>query len=226
MGPCPVIDLLIGYIESPRPLNCLILFQYSLSFGVSNSLSFDMTNRLGLGSASSPPYPRASVYYEFEAPPPEAFLAPLQLPQAHPQPLPQAVVVEEAPADDLDSTLEFFIEEDPEIASNAIVLVDAQTQVSRPPSRPGSARASPRPVIGLRISGVIEALVTAAAPVYAARSPRASPPPPPPPAYADSAARVVRRPPNALLVQRLRTRSSAGDGPLFEPLISDSRCSL
>ena len=200
--------------------------QYSLTFGAPNSLSFDMSNRSGLGSLSSPPYPRSSVYFEFEAPPPEAFLAPLQLPQAHPQPLPQAVVVEEAPADDLDSTLEFFIEEDPEIASNAIVLVDAQTQVSRPPSRPGSARASPRPVIGLRISGVIEALVTAAAPVYAARSPRTSPPPPPPPAYADSAARVVRRPPNALLVQRPRTRSSAGDGPLFEPLISDSRCSL
>ena len=190
-----------------------------------------MTNRLGLGSASSPPYPRASVYYEFEAPPPEAFLAPLQLPpaplhlpQALPQPLPQAVIVEEAPADDLDSTLEFFIEDEPEVASNAVVLVDACTQVSRPPSRPGSARSSPRPVIGIRISGVIEALVTAAAPVYAARPPRASPPPPPPPAYADSAARVVRRPPNALLIQRPRTRSTAGDGPLLEPLISDTRC--
>ena len=190
-----------------------------------------MSNRSGLGSHSSPPYPRSSLFIEFEAPPPEAFLAPLQLPQAPlqlpqslPQPLPQAVFVEEAPADDLDSTLEFFIEDDPEIASNAVVLVDAQTQVSRPPSRPGSARASPRPVIGLRISGVIEALVTAAAPVYAARPPRASPPPPP--AYADSAARVVRRPPNALLVQRPRTRSSAGDGPLFEPLVSDTRCFL
>ena len=130
--------------------------------------------------------------------------------------------MEEAPADDLDSTLEFYIEEEPEVASNAVVLVDAQTQVSRPPSRPGSARSSPRPVIGIRISGVIEALVTAAAPVYAARPPRASPPPPP--AYADSAARVVRRPPNALLIQRPRTRSSAGDGPLLEPLISDTRC--
>ena len=186
-----------------------------------------MSNRSGLGSLSSPPYPRSSVYFEFEAPPPEAFLAPLQLPHAHPQPLPQAVVVEEAPAEDLDSTVEFFIEtEDPEIASNAVVLMDAQTQVSRPPSRPGSARGSPRPVIGLRISGVVEALITAAAPVYAARSPRASPPPPPPPAYADSAARVVRRPPPALLLQRPRTRSSAGDGPLLEPLISNNRCLL
>ena len=160
----------------------------------------------GLGSHSSPPYPRSSVYFKFEAPPLEAFLAPLQLPPAHPQPLPQAVFVEEAPSEDLDKTVKYFLEaEDPEVASNAVVLVDAQTQVSRPPSRPGSARASPRPVIGVRVSGVIEALITAAAPVFAARSPRASPPPPPPPAYADSAARVVRRPPNALLVQRPRT---------------------
>ena len=202
-------------------LSCSIP-QYSLTFGAPNSLSFDMSSR-GLGSHSSPPYPRSSLYFEFKAPPPEAFLAPLQLPPAHPQPLPQAVIVEEAPAEELDDTVEYYLEaEDPEIASNAIVLVDAQTQVSRPPSCPGSARASPRPVIGVRISGVIEALITAAAPVYAARSPRASPPPPP--AYADSAARVVRRPPPALLIQRPRTRSSAGDGPLLEPLISDTRC--
>ena len=90
------------------------LFQYSLTFGAPNSLSFDMSNQSGLGSLSSPPYPRSSIFFEFEAPPPEAFLAPLQLPQAHPQPLPQAVVVEEAPAEDLDSTVEFYIEtEDP-----------------------------------------------------------------------------------------------------------------
>ena len=183
---------------------------------------FDMSNR-GLASHSSPPYPRSSLYFEFEAPPIEAFLEPLQIPQALPQPPPQAVVVDEAPAEDLDATVEFYLEaEDPEVASNAVILVDAATQVSRPPSRPGSARASPHPVIGLRISGVVEALITAAAPVYAARSPRASPPPPP--AYADSAARVVRRPPNALLVQRPRTRSSASEGPLFEPLVSDTRC--
>ena len=183
-----------------------------------------MSNR-GLASHSSPPYPRSSLYFEFEAPPISAFLDPLQIPQAHPQPPPQAVVVEEAPAEDLDDTVEYFLEaDDPEVASNAIILVDAQTQVSRPPSAHASPRASPRPIIGLRISGVVEAIITAAAPVYATRSPRASPPPPPPPAYADSAARVVRRPPNALLVQRPRTRSSAGDGPLLEPLISDNRC--
>ena len=205
-------------------LSCSIL-QYSLTFGAPNSF-FDMSNR-GLGSHSSPPYPRSSLYFEFEAPPLGATLEPLQIPQAHPQPPPQAVVVEEAPAEDLDETVEYFLEaDDPEVASNAIILVNAQTQVSRPPSARASPRASPRPIIGLRISGVVEALITAAAPVYAARSPRASPPPPPPPAYADSAARVVRRPPNALLFQRPRTRSSAGDGPLFEPLISDTRCFL
>ena len=194
--------------------------QYSLSFGAPNSLSFDMISR-GLGSHSSPPYLRASIL--FEAPTPEELLEPLHLPQAHPQPPPQAVFVEEAAPDDLDETVEFFIEaEDPEVASNAIVLVDAETQVSRPPSRPGSARASPRPFIGVRVSGIVEALITAEVPVFAARSPRASPPPPP--AYADSAARVVRRPPSALLIERPRTRSSTGDGPLFEPLASDTRC--
>ena len=179
---------------------------------------FDMSNR-GLASHSSPPYPRSSLYFEFEAPPISAFLDPLQIPQAHPDPPPQAVVVEQAPAEELDETVEYFLEaDDPEVASNAIILVDAQTQVSRPPS----AHASPRPIIGLRISGVVEAIITGATPVYATRSPRASPPPPP--AYADSAARVVRRPPNALLLQRPRTRSSSGDGPLFEPLVSDTRC--
>ena len=203
-----------------------VLSQYSSTFAASKSLFFDMSNR-GLGSYSSPPHPTSSIYFEFPAPPLEATLEPLQIPQAQPPPPPQVVFVESAPEEDLDATVEYYLEADhPEVASNAVVLVDATTQVSRPPSRPGSARASPHPIIGLRISGVVEAVITAAAPVYATRSPRASPPPPPPPAYADSAARVVRRPPNALLVQRPRTRSSAGDGPLFEPLISDNRCFL
>ena len=181
----------------------------------------------GPGSYSSPPFPHHSLYFEFEAPPPEAFLAPLQLPAGDPQPLPQAVFVEEAAPEDLDATVEYIIEaDDPEVASNAVVLVDAQTQVSRPPSRPGSARSSPRPFLGIRVSGVIEALITAAAPVYSQRSPRASPPPPPPPAYADSAARVRRRPPPSLLIERPRTRSSTGNGPLLEPLVSDNRCFL
>ena len=182
-----------------------------------------MSSRSRLGSHSSPPIPASSIYFEFEAPPPEAFLAPLQPPQPHPQPLPQAVVIEEAPVEDPDATYKYALEaEDPEVASNAVLRVDAATQWSRPSSRPGSAAASPRPIIGLRISGVVEALITAAAPVYATHSPRASLPPPP--LYADSAARVVRRPPQSLLIRRPHTRSSAGDGPLFEPLISNARC--
>ena len=155
-----------------------------------------MSSRPRLGSLSSPPYPLPSFFLEVKGPPPEALLAPL-LP--HPHPLPQAVVVEEAPAEDSDQTFEYVLEaDDPEIASNAVVVVDATTQWSRPSSRPGSAAASPRPVIGLSISGVVEALITAAAPVFAPRPPRASPPPPP--VYADSAPRVIRRPPPALLI--------------------------
>ena len=93
----------------------------------------------GPGTYSSPPFQRQSLYFDFEAPPPETLVASLQLPHAHPQPLPQAVLVDEA-QEDLDSTVEYFIEaDDPEVASNAVVLVDAETQVSRPPSRPGSA---------------------------------------------------------------------------------------
>ena len=82
-----------------------------------------MSSRSRLGSHSSPPYPTSSIYFEFEGPPPEALLAPLQPPQAHPQPLPQTVVIEEAPVDpDPDATYEYVLEaEDPEIASNAVV---------------------------------------------------------------------------------------------------------
>ena len=131
------------------------------------------------------------------------------------------MLVEEATPEDLDRTFQYVLEEgDPEIASNAIVLVDATTQYSRP-----SSFRVPRPPL-LRLpssaSGVVEAIITAAAPVYAPRPPRASPPPPP--VYADSAPRFVRHPPPALLVQRPRTRSSVGNGPLFEPLLSNNRC--
>ena len=77
-------------------------------------------------------------------------------------------MVDQATREDLDDTLEYWIEEgDPEIASNAVICVDACTQYSCPSSRPGSAAVSPRPIIGLRISGAIEAIITGAAPVYA-----------------------------------------------------------
>ena len=187
----------------------------------------DMTSTFRLGSLSAPPRPQPSTSFTItiDGPLPEALIeAPVpQLP-----PLPQAVVVDQAAQEDLDSTVEYWIEEaNPEVASNAIIHIDAATQYSRPSSRPGSAAASPTPIIGLRFSGAIEAIITSTAPVYAPRPPRPSTSAPsPPPLYADSARRVVRRPPPALLVQRPRTRSSSGDGPLFKPLISDTSCFL
>ena len=80
------------------------------------------------------------------------------------------------------------------------MMLPSATQWSRPSSRPGSAAASPAPVVGLRISGVVEAIITSAAPVYAPRPLRPLASPPPPPLYADSAPRVIRRPPPVLLV--------------------------
>ena len=209
-----------------------LLSQYSSSFDASKVAYFlDMTSRICLGSSSAPPRPQPSttITVRIDGPCPEEFIeAPPAPPQPLPPSLPQPVAVDQATREDLDDTIEFWIEEDdPEIASNAIVTIDACTQYSRPSSRPGSAAASPRPIIGLRISGAIEAIITGAAPVYAQREPRPSTSAPSlPPLYRDSARRVVRRPPPALLVQRPRTRSSSGDEPLYEPLISDNRCFL
>ena len=125
-----------------------------------------MTSGHRLGSLSSPPYPTPSLFLQIDGPTPESLLEPLTQPQPHPQQL-QQVLVDEA-EDDLERTYEYILEgDDPEIASNAIVLVDACTQWSRPSSRSESAAASPAPpVIGLRISGVVKAfwrLVLAAA---------------------------------------------------------------
>ena len=190
-----------------------------------------MTSKFCLGSSSAPPRPQPSTSFTItiDGPLPEVFVeAPPPPPQPQLPSLPQPVVVDQATREDLDDTVEYWIEEDdPEIASNAVICIDACTQYSRPSSRPGSAAASPRPIIGLRISGAIEAIITGAAPVYAPREPRPSTSAPsPPPLYRDSARRVVRRPPPALLVQRPRTRSSSGEEPLYEPLISDTRCFL
>ena len=121
-----------------------------------------------LGFLSAPPYPQPSLFLEIKGPPPEALLEQLARPQPLSQQLPQQVVVEEAAPEDLDLTYKYVLgADDPEVASNAIVLVDATTQWSRPLPRPGSAAASAPPVIRLRISGVVEAIITAAAPVYA-----------------------------------------------------------
>ena len=216
-------------------IDCLVicyplLSQYSSSLTSPKSPSnYDMKSRSRLGSSSAPPRPQPSTSFTItiDGPLPEAFVEALP-PQPQPPLLPQPVVVDQATREDLDDTLEYWIEEgDPEIASNAVICVDACTQYSRPSSRPGSAAVSPRPIIGLRISGAIEAIITGAAPVYAPREPRPSTSAPsPPPLYRDSARRVVRRPPPSLLVQRPRTRSASGDEPLHEPLISDTRCFL
>ena len=130
-----------------------------------------MTSMFCLGSLSAPPRPQPSTTFTItiDGPLPEALIeAPVPHLQPQPPPLPQAVVVEQAAQEDLDSTVEYWIEEaDPEVASNAIIHIDAATQYSRPSSRPGSAAASPTPIISLRISGAIEAIITGAAPVYA-----------------------------------------------------------
>ena len=127
-----------------------------------------MTSVPRLGSLSAPPHP-ASQFITVSSPPPEAFVA-------MPQPQPQAIAIEEAAGKDLDSTYKYWTEGDdaPEVASNAIVVVDIATQWSRPFSRLGSAAASPAPLVGVRISGVIEAIITSAAPVY--QAPRQPPP--------------------------------------------------
>ena len=190
---------------------------------------FDMISTLRLGSLSAPPRPQSSTTFTItvHGPLPEDLNAQAPAPVLHPLPPlpPQPVYVEAAAPDGFedDDTLEYWVEEaEPVVACNA--LVDASTQYSRPSSRPGSAAASPRPIIGLHISGAIEAIITGATPVYAPRS-RHQPAraPSPPPLYADSAPRVVRCPPPALLVERPRTRSSSRDEPLHEPLISDTR---
>ena len=101
--------------------------------------------------------------------------------------MPLDVVVRAAAVDDADSTLEYFMDADefPEVAANAVVLVDAVTQYSRP----SLAAASPNPLIGIRITELLEAVITGVAPVFEApqRPPSPPPTPPPPPLYADLA---------------------------------------
>ena len=86
-----------------------------------------------------------------DGPLPEALIeAPAPPPQPQPPSLPQPIVVDQAAQEDLDSTVEYWIEEaDPEIASNAVICIVATTQYSHLSSRPGLAAASPRPIIGL-----------------------------------------------------------------------------
>ena len=116
------------------------------------------------------------------APPRYIVEAPQILPQL--PPAPQPIIVAAAPEDTLDDTFEYFVDkrDAPEVASNAVVLVDAVVQTSRPPS----AAASPNPFRGVQIKGFFGAFLNGRSiiPVFEAR---ADPHLPPPPAYANLA---------------------------------------
>ena len=76
-----------------------------------------------------------------------------------PAPPPQQVFIAMAKEDNLGDTLEYVIDarDIPEVASNAIVLVDAVVQTSHPPS----AAASSNPIRGVQIEGFFSAFVHA-----------------------------------------------------------------
>ena len=88
-----------------------------------------MTSTFCLGSLSAPPRPQPSTSFTItiDGPLPEALIeAPTPPPQPLPPSLPQPVVVDQAAQEGLDDTFEYWIEEaDPEIASNAVICIDA-----------------------------------------------------------------------------------------------------
>ena len=215
-GPCLLrlraLCLLLIYIA----IMSLIMLSRIIArhFGSSPKVfSLDTLSIPRQGSQSAPPHPerRFSLAIVSTPEPPVAQVAPVVQIQL---PAPQPVIVEEAPPESLNSTFEYWLNEDDVLEVNAVVcVVDAATQVSRPPS----AASSPRPLVGLRI----EAIVTGAEPVFQAsfnHAARSSPPPST--VYPDSAPRVRRRPPQTLFVRR-HTRSL--DEPLLPPLLTD-RC--
>ena len=137
------------------------------------------------GSHSVPPPERQYALALVSTPePPVAQVAPVVQVQL---PAPQPAIVEEAPPGSLDSVFEYWIEaEDVPEVNSIVCIVYACTQVSRPSSRPGSAAASPCPLVGVRI----EAIITGAEPVFQASSHQPpSQSPPPPPVYPDSTPR-------------------------------------
>ena len=71
-------------------------------------------------------------------------------------PAPPQVLFAAAKEDNLDATLEYVIDARDvlEVASNAVVLVDAVIQTSHPPS----AAASPNPIRGVQIEGFFSAM--------------------------------------------------------------------
>ena len=135
---------------------CYPAIQLVIWIVIPNSFSLDMTSAPRQGSRLAPPH----IVISLSAPPAEVPLI------AHPQ----AVAIEEAVVDNNNSTLKYWIkaEDFPEVAANTVVVVDAQTQYSRPSSRPGSAVASPNPLIGIWIASMLEGVITEVTPVYQA----------------------------------------------------------
>ena len=103
--------------------------------------------------------PHPCPAWSYQSAPPRMYLLALNAPQAELPLPPQNVLIEEAAGEDLNSTLKYAIEaaEFPEVASNAMVLVDAAVQYLRP----SSAAASPNPIRGVRITSIFEALIGA-----------------------------------------------------------------
>ena len=194
------------YCRFAHMLSCFPKIQLDILVPSKIPLILDMSSNPRLGSLSAPPFLLPQLVLSI-APAPEVPVIAL--------PAPQAVVVEEALPGSLDSSFRYWLEaeEIPEV--NAVIAVDACTQYSRP----GSAAASPCPLVGVRI----EAIITSAKPVFqAARHlPPPQSPPPLPPVYQDSTPCVRRRPPQSLIIRRPHTRSSPTDKPLLEPLLSD-----
>ena len=202
--PCGVLDLFFSPLWDPlfyahclSPLilmSCsyLIAIQHRHPFCILESLLSDMP----MGSRSKRSYASA---------PPRYLFVQIDAPQPPAPPL-QQVLIAAAKEDNLDTTLEYVINarDVPEVASNAVVLVDAVVQTSRPPS----AAASPSPIRGVQIEGFFLAFVDAEGIFPVFEAPRQ--PPSSPPAYVNSAPRTCRQPPTSLLTPNCHGQKSFG----------------
>ena len=132
-----------------------------------------------------------------------------------PAPPPQQTLIAAAPEVDLNDTLEYFLNARnvPEVASNAVVLVDAVIQTSRHPS----AAALPNLIREVQFEGFFSAFVDARNlfPVFEAPCR----PTPSPPAYVNSAPKTRRQPPLSPITSCPRLRSAAVNKPLLNTSI-------
>ena len=131
-GPRPILLFLYAILNvSPHDMLSLLSLNIARHLdSYPNSLLLDMTSVPRLGSLFAPLHPAPQLLIAIDGPPPEAFYE-FQHPQPHPAQLPQAVVVDEAAPEDHDHTYKYWLKgDDPEVASNAIVLIDAATQYS------------------------------------------------------------------------------------------------